>query len=147
MKRTYRSYTDEDIVNAVPNVHSLSKLLKVLNLKRAGGNFTNMKRILQNLSVDTSHWTGQAWSKDQQLKDWSEYTHTRSVKKQLIKTRGHKCEDCDRTQWKGADIPLEIHHVDGDKTNNTYDNLQLMCPNCHAMTDNWRNRTRKWPGS
>ncbi len=127
-------------MKAVPNVTSLSELLNTLNLKCAGGNFSNMKRILQKLNVDTSHWTGQAWSKHQQLKDWSDYTRAQSVKSHLVKFRGHKCEDCDRVTWKNKDIPLEIHHIDGDRTNNVYENLQLLCPNCHAMTDNWRNR-------
>ena len=32
----------------------------------------------------------------------------------------------------------EVHHVDGDRTNNEVDNLQLLCCNCHALTENWR---------
>lgn len=138
MKRQYRKYTDEDVINTAKKATSLNGMLKELGLRQAGGNFCNMKRILQKLNVDTSHWTGQAWNRGQQLKDWSDYTHASSAKSHLIKARGHKCEDCDRTKWKKQDIPLEIHHIDGDRTNNAYENLQLLCPNCHATTESWR---------
>ena len=38
------------------------------------------------------------------------------------------------------DIKLEVHHIDGDKLNNDEDNLSLLCPNCHALTDTFRSR-------
>lgn len=34
---------------------------------------------------------------------------------------------------------LEIHHIDGNYLNNSEDNLTLLCPNCHAMTDTYKN--------
>ena len=37
----------------------------------------------------------------------------------------------------GKRIPLEIHHIDGDCTNNKMENLQLLCPNCHSLTSNF----------
>lgn len=33
--------------------------------------------------------------------------------------------------------PLHVHHIDGDATNNSEDNLQLLCPNCHSLTENY----------
>ena len=35
--------------------------------------------------------------------------------------------------------PLEIHHIDGNAENNSEDNLQLLCPNCHSLTPNYKN--------
>lgn len=34
-------------------------------------------------------------------------------------------------------IPLAIHHIDGDCTNNRISNLELLCPNCHSLTNNF----------
>jgi hypothetical protein len=136
-------YTDEDVIRLVPEVKSVAQLLNKLGLRVAGGNYANMKRKLQLLKVDTTHWTGQAWSKDQQLKDWAEYAHPKHFRHHLIRVRGHRCEGkCRRKTWCGLPIPLEIHHIDGDRTNNTDSNLLLCCCNCHALTDNWRNRKR-----
>lgn len=52
----------------------------------------------------------------------------------------YKCENCGRKTWLGQPIPLELHHIDGNRDNNTILNYQLLCPNCHAFTDSYRGR-------
>lgn len=136
--RKYREYTDDDIIKYSKEVFSLAGLMRKLNLIPCGGNYASIKRKIQKLNVDTSHWTGQGWNKDQQLKDWSQYTKVEQLKKHLIKEKGHRCEKCGNIEWFGQPIVLEVHHIDGNRTNNTFDNLQLLCPNCHSTTPNWR---------
>lgn len=142
MKRKYRNYTEQDIIIAAKNTYSLFGLLRALDLKPAGGNFINMKRKLQKLNIDTSHWTGKAWNKDKQLKDYKDYTRAASIKIHLLRKLGSVCSCCKRTIWLEKPIPLELHHIDGDRTNNTEENLELLCPNCHYFTDNYRNRLK-----
>lgn len=136
--RKYLEYKDDDIINYSKEVKSIAGLLRKLNLKPWGGNYNNIKRKIQNLNIDTSHWTGKAWNKEEQLKDWSKYTRASNLKKHLIKLKGHECEKCHNKLWLNEQITLEVHHIDGNKTNNNLDNLQLLCPNCHSITDNWR---------
>jgi hypothetical protein len=138
--RQYKNYTDKDIIANAANVKSLAGLLKSLGLRPAGGSFNNMKRNLQRLNVDTSHWTGQGWNSGQRLKDWTDYTRAAYLKPHLIGERTHKCESCKQTTWMENKIPLEVHHIDGDRTNNNIDNLQLLCCNCHALTDSWKRK-------
>ena len=133
-------YTDEDALAAALDSKSIAGYLKKLKLKVAGGNYTQAKKTLQRLGVDTSHWTGQGWSKDQQLKNWQDYNKVESLKPHLIKERGHKCEVCGLEEWGDQKIPLEVHHGEGGRTDNNPDNLSLLCCNCHAQTDNWRNK-------
>ena len=54
----------------------------------------------------------------------------------------YKCEHCGRKTWMGKPIPLELHHKDGNHNNNTIQNYELLCPNCHAFTDSYRGRNR-----
>jgi 5-methylcytosine-specific restriction endonuclease McrA len=61
-----------------------------------------------------------------------------ALKRFLIRERGHRCEDCGLETWKNQPIPLELHHRDGNPDNNTRDNLQLLCPNCHAFTAHYK---------
>lgn len=55
----------------------------------------------------------------------------------LLEIRENKCECCGNNQWLDKPIKLQVHHIDGNKCNCQEDNLQLLCPNCHAYTDNF----------
>jgi len=140
MPRTYAKYTDEDIIRLSSEVFSMAELLRRLGLRPVGGNYYTIKKKLKRLELTCDHWVGQAWNKGERTKDWSNYVKTSSIKPHLIKERTHCCEVCCSTQWLEKPIPLEIHHVDGDRTNNKKQNLQLLCPNCHAFTDNYRGK-------
>lgn len=66
------------------------------------------------------------------------------IKKYLLDKNGNKCEKCGwgiENEYTHT-IPLEIHHIDGDCTNNREDNLQLLCPNCHSLTENFGSRNK-----
>lgn len=140
MKRQYRNYTDDDIRQYAGEVKSLSELLRKLNLTVASGNFINMRKNLQRLNINCDHWTGQAWNKDLQTKKWNDYNKIASIRIHLIKERGYKCEHCNLTEWNNQSIPLEIDHIDGNRTNNKKENLKILCCNCHAQTTTWRGR-------
>lgn len=45
----------------------------------------------------------------------------------------YKCEICGASEWLGKYLPLELHHKNGDSSDNEYDNLQILCPNCHSI--------------
>lgn len=63
-----------------------------------------------------------------------------SLRKRLIECglKDNKCECCGITEWNGKDIKFELHHIDGNHYNNNLDNLQILCPNCHSQTFNFR---------
>jgi Zn finger protein HypA/HybF involved in hydrogenase expression len=65
---------------------------------------------------------------------------TSSLKRRLIKEgiKEEKCEECGLTFWRGQKINFELHHVDGNRYNNSLDNLKLLCPNCHSQTEGFR---------
>lgn len=54
----------------------------------------------------------------------------------------HSCENCGLSEWLGVSIPLELEHKDGDHYNNEWDNFQLLCPNCHALTPTHSGKNR-----
>jgi predicted amidophosphoribosyltransferase len=32
---------------------------------------------------------------------------------------------------------MQLHHIDGNNSNNSLENLQMLCPNCHSQTENY----------
>lgn len=63
------------------------------------------------------------------------------MKRFLLEKFGENCCLCgwDKIHPITKKVPLEINHIDGDPFNNSEDNLQLICPNCHSLTHNFRN--------
>lgn len=64
--------------------------------------------------------------------------HSDKLKHKLIRDgiKEAKCECCGQSIWLGKPIPLELHHINGDHYDNRLENLQILCPNCHALQDN-----------
>ena len=79
--------------------------------------------------------------------EYSKLTLVRSavLKKKLIEEgyKEDKCESCGLVEWLGVKLSLELHHKDGDRFNNKFENLEILCPNCHSITPNFRGRKVK----
>lgn len=58
----------------------------------------------------------------------------------VLKEQGDVCGHCGISEWLGLPITLELHHIDGDNSNNVRENLSFLCPNCHSLTDSWRRK-------
>ena len=75
---------------------------------------------------------------------------SKHLRRYLLEKHDSRCVLC---KWSKKHpvtnvVPLEVDHIDGNAENNTESNLQLLCPNCHALTPNFRNlnkgKGRSW---
>jgi 5-methylcytosine-specific restriction endonuclease McrA len=46
-----------------------------------------------------------------------------------------KCEICGIRTWYNKKIPLELHHKNNNHLDNSFDNLVILCPNCHSIQE------------
>lgn len=53
-----------------------------------------------------------------------------------------RCGACGISEWRGRELPLELHHRNGQGDDNRLENLILLCANCHSQTDTWGGRNR-----
>lgn len=63
-----------------------------------------------------------------------------SVKSYLLEQADYKCQECgwNKVNAHTGKIPLEVHHIDGQWWINQPENLIILCPNCHALTENYK---------
>jgi hypothetical protein len=63
-----------------------------------------------------------------------------TLRKYLFEKFNSKCSQCswNKINQTTGNIPLEVHHLDGNHKNNLEDNLTLLCPNCHSLTSTYK---------
>lgn len=152
-----RRWSDEELRQAVASGRSTAQVLQALGLRPLGGNYPPVQQRIKDLGLSTAHWTRQAYLKGKTnphvpkrplkdiLRKGSDY-QSNKLRKRLIKEGliEAKCAECGSVQWRGQPMPLELDHMDGDRTNNTLGNLRLICPNCHALTATYRGRNTRY---
>ena len=82
----------------------------------------------------------------EKTRDIEEYTSNRvPMQSDKLKVRllneGYlksECDMCGHSRWLDGEIPLQLDHKDGNKDNNNLSILRLLCPNCHALTPQYR---------
>lgn len=144
--KKWETFADKDLEVMVKESRSFRDLAIKLGYKPDGGSgVAAAKKMVELKHFDTSHFSGQGWNKDNF--DYSRFQYGKNIKAAnaldaLVSLRGRKCECCGLTEWNNHSIPLEVHHLDGNHLNNTLENLQILCCNCHALTENFRGKNQ-----
>ncbi len=158
-----RTWSEDDLINAVASSISMRGVLSKLELHHTGGNLVNIKKNILKRNLDTSHFLGQAARRgtsyttgralplNEVLIQNSSYSRY-SLKKRLIKEGlldNSKCNNpnCPMSslEWAGKPLVLEMDHINGIYNDNRLENLWLICPNCHSQlpTTHGKNIKRK----
>lgn len=148
------SVSEDDFKNSIASSLSVAQALEKMGICPAGGNYATFHKRVKDLNVDTSHFVGIRHMKgkrngakrkiDDYLNNLAPIT-SYALSKRLIseKIKCRKCENCQQETWMNQQIPLELHHVNGNSSDNSLLNLQFLCPNCHALTENYRGKNQK----
>ena len=138
----WKNVSKDEFEQLIATSCSLQEICKKLGCP---GFRASVLKQIQEYNLDLSSLKKQGWRKDQY--DWDKFEKGKVVSSALAlpaleHKRGHRCEKCGQSTWLDLPIPLEVHHRDGDKLNNEESNLELLCLNCHALTDNFRGKNR-----
>ena len=147
-KRIKDRIEDSYFINVCKASNSMAAAAAKLNI-----HFNSFKKRALELNCYTPNQAGIGLRKNmpkipiEEIILQNKYPHYQSykLKKRLLEEgwKVAKCEDCDLKEWRGKSIPLELHHIDGERTNHDIKNLKLLCPNCHSQTDNFRAKNKR----
>ena len=138
-------YTIDFLEPIIKDSVSFREVISKLGLQDSGGNNTHIRKVVKKLQIDTSHFLGQGWSKNKTfppkypIEDYlsnKRPIHSNRLKNRLLKEGffERRCNMCKNTEWLDNPISLELHHIDCNHSNNNLSNLEILCPNCHALT-------------
>ncbi len=152
-----RSWTDEELIDAVAKSRSYRSVLIALRLIPAGGNYVQIKSAITLLNLDVSHFMGKGWNVGMQFRPVAPKRldellvngvayQSHLLKKKLFRV-GLKTPACEICGWcqrsDDGRIPVELDHVNGDHNDNRLENLRILCPNCHSLQPTHRGRNKK----
>jgi len=66
------------------------------------------------------------------------------LRRYMLEKYNNTCQKCGWNELHPVDkrALVEINHIDGNAENNNEENLEVICPNCHSMTPNFRARNK-----
>ena len=147
MAKQYIRYDKDEIARLVQESQSFSEILVKLGKKPVGGQITHLSLMCRRWGIDTSQMAGQGHNKGKPARHKrpaykvlvmgqpNDHRVHASVLRPLMIEVGfeYKCASCGITDWLGAPIVLDVDHIDSQSWNNSQENLQFLCPNCHRQ--------------
>lgn len=148
-------YTKPVLEAAVKESISVAEVLRKLRLSEAGGIHSHISRRIKQLGIDTAHFLGQRanskhhrnfptklpWKAILQLRSNGHRQRAFILRRALLEAgRPYRCSGpgCQvEGQWLGQPLMLHVNHKNRNWLDNRLDNLEFLCPNCHAQTEGY----------
>lgn len=148
-----KSWTDEQLIQAVKDSKSYAEVVKKLNLK----NYGVIKYYTIKYNLNTDHFS----TKSENIKLADSFHKKMSfsdifclnevdrqyIKKVILKHKliEYKCQQCQIIDYNNKEIVLQLDHINGINNDNRLENLRFLCPNCHSQTDTYCGRNLRHP--
>lgn len=136
----------------IAECNSYTEILRKLGKSNSGTAIKLLKEKLDEYGIThhfISHTVGGKINKiplEEILKENRPYK-SQDLKRRLIEEgyKLNKCEnpECGISEWHGHPLVLQLHHINGNHNDNRLENLQILCPNYHSLTENFNGKKLK----
>lgn len=144
------------LLDAIKTSTSFRQVVIKLGKVPHGGTVSYYKKKIEKLGINTSHFLGQhqglikgggivgkKYSPEEVFKR-TDILKGYLLKRVLLESGVvEKCSICGINEWNSKKLNLEVDHCDGNKNNNSKNNLRFVCPNCHSQTITYKFFGRK----
>lgn len=144
-----RRWTDEQLKESVRTHFSCAATIRGIGLQASAGNNSSIKRHIERLGLDASHWTGSghlkgkthSWTKSVPLSSVmvAGSMYNRCALKRRLNKEGilkNLCAICGQLpEWNGKPLVMVLDHINGVNNDNRLENLRLLCPHCNSQQD------------
>ena len=136
-KQSYLKENEEKIINWLNDYVPLAEISRNLSIK-----YDTLKRYLDRNRIEyktNPHREGKPHKEARKPAAYylgtDLYITSKALKKKLIEDgiKEYVCECCGNSEWMGEPIPLELHHINGNHYDNSLENLEILCSNCHSL--------------
>ena len=156
MRGRLRTWTDEQLLDAIARSTNFTDVIRALGLRPAGGNHLTMKRHARRLGADLSHFSGErrvrgllAHGREKVLPFDVVFRENSSVCSKVVRHHVKRygivtpcaCALCGNPGvHNGTPLTLQLDHANGVYNDNRVENLRWLCPNCHSQTETYAGR-------
>jgi 5-methylcytosine-specific restriction endonuclease McrA len=167
--QTYRARIDAipraRVAELAAQSSSIAAMLASLTMPTTGRPAHEMARRLRELEIDCTHFRGRAWSRgatrtthpsidriarkigysdEEVFAENSAALRGQSIVRRLVAMGWpYECATCGVVDWLGVRLVLHLDHINGIHNDNRFENIRLLCPNCHSQTPTYCNRARE----
>lgn len=145
-------FSEEQVRTAFDGAKSIADFSRKLGLKINNGSGTLAHKIAAEFDLDCEDIKfsniGLQVSNDRRKISDEEWfvagvkRHGQATRSRMVRLGvKDECSECKiGPMWNGKELVLQLDHIDGDNLNNVFENLQILCPNCHTQTETYANK-------
>lgn len=159
-RKIFCDYYNQPYLQEVANKSTCyADMIRNLGKQARSGNFQVLYKLIAYWNVDVSRFNQSEGTHQSKVKNKTSRRvdledilagHHPQYSSQRLKQRlldsGYlepMCSNCQIVEWNGEPLIFDLDHINGQSDDHRWENIRLLCPNCHSQTSTYKGRNIK----